>query len=501
MYVVHPDWLRPQNIRVLINCEGFTQVDVASSLEVLFLHPGVVSLTGGDAQGVPQVAELGGLLKEVTDKSIRPTEEFEGQNKSINSRVRSTLLICDTFSFDRVMDVSARVLLRLSPHASLYPSHLPYLFLKQMRNLPWKHKMLKMSTREQCQYSLFAEVLSGGKKAEYFERLRWECPLRYDEGLSIFAGLPSTLKKWSVVSGSRDSENDASSIFEKAIMLGSTLPRSTEVDTQGLSNYPTMSDVVGAASFTCSTLAENFGKVICEVFDRMPIISAKLSVRVTGADKARKVGASSISEIGPRDSGSSVSSIFEKVIMLGVWLSRFGGRCFFDFGASNLVGSVFSNSCWESGSRDSEDGASSILEQAILLGVFSRISGTVPLPLWSDVVGAASFTCSTLAENFGKVICEVFDRMPIISAKLSVRVTGADKAEKIGASSISEIGPRGLWGAQLLRKRAPLRFLRSAFVAPLRFLKLRRLQIFIGAGIKFQSTLESPPVEALFLHF
>ncbi|KAM1758490.1 hypothetical protein ACFX11_007619 [Malus domestica] len=501
MYVVHPDWLRPRNRRVLINCEGFTQVDVASSLEVLFLHPGVVSLTGGDAQGVPQVAELGGLLKEVTDKSIRPIEEFDGQNKSIKSRVRSTLLIWDTFAFDRVMDVSAHVLLRLSPHASLYPSHLPYLFLKQMRNLPWKHKMLKMSTREQCQYSLFAEVLSGGKKAEYFERLRWECPLRYDEGLSIFAGLPSTLKKWSVVSGSRDSENDASSIFEKAIMLGSTLPRSTEVDTQELSNYPAMSDVVGAASFTCSTLAENFGKVICEVFDRMPIISAKLSVRVTGADKARIVGASSISEIGPRDSESSVSSIFEKVIMLRVWLSRFGGRCLFDFGASNLVGSVFSNSCWESGSRDSEDGASSILEQAILLGVFSRISGTVPLPLWSDVVGAASFTCSTLAENFGKVICEVFDRMPIISAKLSVRVTGADKAGKVGASSISEIGPRGLWGAQLLRKRAARRFLRSAFVAPLRFLKLRRVQIFIGAGIKFQSTLESPLVEASFLHF
>ncbi|KAM2512196.1 hypothetical protein PS1_036499 [Malus domestica] len=413
MYVVRPDWLRPRNRRVLINCEGFTQVDVASSLEVLFLHPGMVSLTGGDAQGlvkrdtnhvvgVPQVAELGGLLKEVTDKSIRPTEEFEGQNKSIKSRVRSTLLIWDTFAFDRVMDVSARVLLRLSPHASLYPSHLPYLFLKQMRNLPWKYKMLKMSTREQCQYSLFAEVLSGGRKAEYFERLRWECPLRYDEGLSIFAGLPNTLKKWSVVSGSRDSENDASSIFEKAIMLGSTLPRSTKVDTQGLSNYPAM------------------------VLFLYPLFD------------------------------------FEKVVMLGVWLSRFGGRCLFDFGASNLVGSVFSN---------------------------------------SDVVGAASFTCSTLAENFGKVICEVFDRMPIISAKLSVRVTGADKAGKVGASSISEIGPRGLWGAQLLRKRAPLRFLRSAFEAPLRFLKLRRVQIFIGAGIKFQSTLESPPVEASFLHF
>ncbi|KAM1311303.1 hypothetical protein ACFX2H_007762 [Malus domestica] len=39
-------------------------------------------------------------------QSIRPTEEFEGQNKSIKSR---------------------------------------------MRYLPWKHKMLKMRTREQCQ--------------------------------------------------------------------------------------------------------------------------------------------------------------------------------------------------------------------------------------------------------------------------------------------------------------------------------------------------------------
>ncbi|KAM2059739.1 hypothetical protein ACFX1T_045013 [Malus domestica] len=156
----------------------------------LLVVSGLVKRDTNHVVGVPQVAELGGLLKEVTDKSIRPTEEFEGQNKSIKSRVRSTLLIWDTFAFDRVMDVSARVLLRLSPHASLYPSHLPYLFLKQMQNLPWKHKMLKMSTREQCQYSLFAEVLSGGKKAEYFERLRWECPLRYDEGLSIFAGLP-----------------------------------------------------------------------------------------------------------------------------------------------------------------------------------------------------------------------------------------------------------------------------------------------------------------------
>ncbi|KAM2134573.1 hypothetical protein ACFX1R_004579 [Malus domestica] len=26
MYVVHPDWLRPRSIGVLINCEGFTRV-------------------------------------------------------------------------------------------------------------------------------------------------------------------------------------------------------------------------------------------------------------------------------------------------------------------------------------------------------------------------------------------------------------------------------------------------------------------------------------------
>ncbi|KAM2690523.1 hypothetical protein EV1_043695 [Malus domestica] len=112
---------------------SFPLVNVASSLEVLFLHPEVVSLTDEDAQvGVPQVAELGDLPKEVTDKSIRPTQEFEGQNKSIKSRVRSTLMIWDTFSVDEVIDESACVLLRLSPQASLYPSHLPYLFLRQM---------------------------------------------------------------------------------------------------------------------------------------------------------------------------------------------------------------------------------------------------------------------------------------------------------------------------------------------------------------------------------
>ncbi|KAM2651562.1 hypothetical protein EV1_015418 [Malus domestica] len=81
-------------------------VDVTSSLEVLFLHPGVVSLTGGDAQEVPQVAKLGDLPKEVADMSIRLSQEFEGQNKSIKSRVRSTLMICDTFAVDKADVVS-----------------------------------------------------------------------------------------------------------------------------------------------------------------------------------------------------------------------------------------------------------------------------------------------------------------------------------------------------------------------------------------------------------
>ncbi|KAM2048947.1 hypothetical protein ACFX1T_007419 [Malus domestica] len=147
-------------------------------------------------------------------------------------------MIWDTFAVDKVVDVLARVLLRLSPHASLYLSHLPHLFLRQKWYLLWKHKMLKMSTREQCQ------ALLGGKKAEHFDRLHWECPIRYEEGLSIFAdklyprksGSRSServafwfLNKQSYRgSGSRDSENGASSIFEKAILLGVWLLRFEE---------------------------------------------------------------------------------------------------------------------------------------------------------------------------------------------------------------------------------------------------------------------------------
>ncbi|KAM1216528.1 hypothetical protein ACFX2I_012762 [Malus domestica] len=57
--------------------------------------------------GVPQVAELGDFPNEVTDKSIRPTQEFEGQNKSIKSRIRSALMIWDTFAVDKADVVSS----------------------------------------------------------------------------------------------------------------------------------------------------------------------------------------------------------------------------------------------------------------------------------------------------------------------------------------------------------------------------------------------------------
>ncbi|KAM1817709.1 hypothetical protein ACFX12_001957 [Malus domestica] len=89
--------------------------------------------------------------------------------------------------------------------------------------------------------------------------------------------------------------------------------------------------------------------------------------------------------------------------MLGVWLSRFGGRCLFDFGASNLVGSVFSN---------------------------------------SDVVGAASFTCL----NFVRELCQrtLAELYVVPMSYCCVWEVGADRAGKVGASSISEIGPRGL---------------------------------------------------------
>ncbi|KAM1100352.1 hypothetical protein ACFX2B_006760 [Malus domestica] len=62
-------------------------------------------------------------------------------------------MIWDTFAVDEVIDESACV----------HPSHLPYLFLRQMWYLFWNHKMLKISTREQCQVRTKAKEKIGKK--------------------------------------------------------------------------------------------------------------------------------------------------------------------------------------------------------------------------------------------------------------------------------------------------------------------------------------------------
>ncbi|KAM1090261.1 hypothetical protein ACFX19_018124 [Malus domestica] len=66
--------------------------------------------------------------------------------------------------------------------------------------LLWKHKMLKMSTREQCQISFIQGNLA--------LKVQRAVPLRFSNKQSCRG------------SSSRDSENGASSIFEKEILLG-----------------------------------------------------------------------------------------------------------------------------------------------------------------------------------------------------------------------------------------------------------------------------------------
>ncbi|KAM1846108.1 hypothetical protein ACFX13_020320 [Malus domestica] len=66
---------------------------VASSLEVLFLHPWVVSLTDEDAQGVPQVTELGDLSKKVTDKVSSQTSKQATQDRRFDFGFRLIVLL------------------------------------------------------------------------------------------------------------------------------------------------------------------------------------------------------------------------------------------------------------------------------------------------------------------------------------------------------------------------------------------------------------------------
>ncbi|KAM1204491.1 hypothetical protein ACFX2J_020164 [Malus domestica] len=117
-------------------------------------------------------------------------------------------MIWDTFAFDKVVDVSACVLLRLSPHASLYPSHLPYLFLRQMWYLLWMHKMLKMSTRAQCQ--------------RYYPE---EKKMSISRDFAESALLDIANKLYPRKSSSRSSESGAYSVFKQAILSGIWLSR------------------------------------------------------------------------------------------------------------------------------------------------------------------------------------------------------------------------------------------------------------------------------------
>ncbi|KAM1442999.1 hypothetical protein ACFXTO_010905 [Malus domestica] len=117
-------------------------------------------------------------------------------------------MIWDTFAVNKVVDVSACVLLRLSPHASLYHSHLPYLFLRQMWYLLWKHKMLKINTREQCQ--------------RYY---RGEKKLSISRDFAKSAILDIADKLYPRKSSSQSLESGASLVFEQAILSGIWLSR------------------------------------------------------------------------------------------------------------------------------------------------------------------------------------------------------------------------------------------------------------------------------------
>ena len=142
---------------------------------------------------------------------------------------------------------------------------------------------------------MFAEILSGGKKAEYFERLRWECPLRYEEGLSIFAGL-SVRWGW------------------RLTYIGVSLTTSSN-----------------AIPLPCQSTLKKWSVVCGKLMVRVKITDSFIQ-----GDPALEVGKTvplrfsnkqSYRGSGSRDSENDASSIFEKAIMLGVWLSRFGERC------------------------------------------------------------------------------------------------------------------------------------------------------------------------------
>ncbi|KAM2409067.1 hypothetical protein ACFX1X_028018 [Malus domestica] len=79
------------------------------------------------------------------------------------------------------------------------------MFLRQMWYLLWKHKMLKMSTQEQCQ--------------RYYREER-KLSISKDSAKSALSDMKKN-KLYPRKSGSRNSESGAFSVFEQAIMSGS----------------------------------------------------------------------------------------------------------------------------------------------------------------------------------------------------------------------------------------------------------------------------------------
>ncbi|KAM2981344.1 hypothetical protein FF2_012660 [Malus domestica] len=69
----------------------------------------------------------------------------------------------------------------------------------------------------------------------------------------------------------------------------------------------------------------------CQTSNQTSFIQGNLAFEVQRAMPLRFSNKQSCRGSGSRDLENGASSIFEKVILLGVWLLRFEERCLFDF--------------------------------------------------------------------------------------------------------------------------------------------------------------------------
>ncbi|RXH78015.1 hypothetical protein DVH24_039986 [Malus domestica] len=221
-----------------------------------------------------------------------------------------------------------------------------------MRYLPWKHKMLKMSTQEQCQVS---NQVRGSRQSIPGWKLdsNIACLQRYYRGerkLNISKGF--------VESALLDKRKGLPVRWGwRSTYIGVSLTSSNNWELPA-SHVLTLSEhfeKVVCGIWKADVACEDYGQALSKEIQLLklgkwclfgfqtsnPVGDLALEIRITMP--LRFLRKQSCWGSGSRDSESGVSSIFEKVIMLGVWLSRFGGRCLFDFGASNLFRSVFSN--------------------------------------------------------------------------------------------------------------------------------------------------------------